>query len=490
MAIQIKNKYLKQLLKKTGIVLKKTDVSLKKTGGSSNTYTIKGGDSEHVKKIMTERAQELFTIALIKKASTKIPSKGRFTKDTTHDKNIKNIESFVESMPKESKDIPSFETKTYSNINIEYVSFYKDDDDYETGILKWTNDKNYKMMFKGKFKLLDNDVEYGTGIFYLNGNYLTSILHGVYIDNSDSQSNTKVENSRHLQNSPLQDNSVQVEPMYSKQADTQGVNTCGNLEEISRLLNAQEEADLDSKYKVLVKQGIDIELAKAELKKQKISNILKEKVNNLKSDNGILCLPKLLGPAASPPALPTALPAVSPDSTFSEILSSGTTSSLLASPSPPSPLPASDETLKQILSSETERALSAATPLQIVQPKITGGFLLVSPITRKVVAMFINENTTKFAYNENMSNETIFAEGDINKFIQEIDKIVNPGSTTTGSTTTGSTATDSSEFINSYTDGFMKAIQSDVSSPSTKMTVTDSSVLNLFTDGFMKAIQV
>ena len=64
MAIQIKNKYLKRLLKKTKVMSKKM-------GGSSTIENIiKGGTvTENITNILTERAKALFSIARIKKAA-------------------------------------------------------------------------------------------------------------------------------------------------------------------------------------------------------------------------------------------------------------------------------------------------------------------------------------------------------------------------------------------------------------------------------------
>jgi serine/threonine protein kinase len=77
MAIQIKNKYLKRLLKKTGFFSKKT-------GGSSNDIKniIKGGGrecSEDLKTILTERANQLFKMELLKNASESISNSSRST---------------------------------------------------------------------------------------------------------------------------------------------------------------------------------------------------------------------------------------------------------------------------------------------------------------------------------------------------------------------------------------------------------------------------
>ena len=70
MAIQIKNKYLQRLLKKTGVVSKKT-------GGSSNYIKniIKGGGakcSDPLTQALTKRADALFKLALIQSASSRI----------------------------------------------------------------------------------------------------------------------------------------------------------------------------------------------------------------------------------------------------------------------------------------------------------------------------------------------------------------------------------------------------------------------------------
>ena len=192
MTIQIKNKYLKRLLKKTGIVI----------GGSSNDITkiIKGGGRpEELQKILTERANQLFKIALITIASSSISdtSKSKFISpiplepkiikgkidtlvkyiddkdfDFFSDSSVSNTKSSYSQSNHSESSSESFITISSKNsfvkkaepitvavgnddvkeITLQYYNLKKDDDDdpntIKIGVIKWGDN-----VYKGEYKM-------------------------------------------------------------------------------------------------------------------------------------------------------------------------------------------------------------------------------------------------------------------------------------------------------------------------------------------------
>jgi hypothetical protein len=205
MAIQIKNKYLKRLLKKTEVITKKT-------GGSSTIEkVIKGGGPcpDNIQTVLNNRAQELFTIALIKQVADAIPSesergrrrhkrRGKIEGISTLAPKIKALVNLIPTDINDDKfitiadvaritidDSTDQTTMDKPNIPIQYYNIDKnatDEDDIKTGIVKWTTDGNEKM-FKGKFKMADDgEPTWIAGTFYEKGETQNSIFNGVVID--------------------------------------------------------------------------------------------------------------------------------------------------------------------------------------------------------------------------------------------------------------------------------------------------------------------
>jgi hypothetical protein len=217
MTIQIKNKYLKRLLKKTGVFSKKT-------GGSSNDIKniIKGGGNCDIKlqTMLIDRANFLFKKVLITKANDKLfDNMSIFSSQPSTSGSFGSVISFRSFGSRSSQEIkssidellslidngdftensaisqavPPRVIKRKKNIRVgeseqqivlKYYNFDSNDDDPNaiyTGVINWKIG-DVENVFKGRYKMNDGEPFFISGTLIRNNEEPIYILNHIAID--------------------------------------------------------------------------------------------------------------------------------------------------------------------------------------------------------------------------------------------------------------------------------------------------------------------